>query len=54
MKRQAAGLEAKLFGSAARESGDFWLRQKSADGQSIVHVEGRDPDHNVYLGMEGV
>ena len=52
MKRQAAGLEAKLFGSAARESGDFWLRQKTADGQSIVHVEGRDLDHDLFLGME--
>jgi lipopolysaccharide export system permease protein len=52
MKRQAAGLEAKLFGSAARDSGDFWLRQKSADGQSIVHVEGRDLDRNTFVGME--
>jgi lipopolysaccharide export system permease protein len=52
MKRQAAALEAKLFGSAARDAGDFWLRQQTADGQSIVHVEGRDPDRNVFLGME--
>jgi len=52
MKRQAAGLEAKLFGSAARDSGDFWLRQKSADGQSIIHAEGRDLDHNSFLGLE--
>ena len=33
MKRHAAGLEAKLFGSAAREAGGFWLRQKTSDGQ---------------------
>ena len=52
MKRQAAGLEAKLFGSAARESGDFWLRQKTPDGQSIVHVDGRDLDRDVFLGIE--
>jgi lipopolysaccharide export system permease protein len=52
MKRQAAALEAKMFGSDARGAGDFWLRQKTGDGQTIVHVEGRDLDHDEFLGIE--
>ena len=52
MKRQAAGLEAKLFGSGARDAGGFWLRQKTVDGQSIVHVDGRDLDKDEFVGMQ--
>ena len=52
MKRQSAALEAKMFGAASRGAGDFWLRQKTADGQSIVHVDGRDLDRDEFLGME--
>jgi lipopolysaccharide export system permease protein len=52
MKRHAAGLEAKLFGSGARDAGGFWLRQKTADGQSIIHVDGRDLEKDLFLGLE--
>jgi lipopolysaccharide export system permease protein len=52
MKRHAAGLEAKLFGSGARDAGGFWLRQKTDDGQSIVHVDGRDLEKGEFLGIE--
>ena len=52
MKRQAAGLEAKLFGAGARGAGGFWLRQKTPDGQSIIRVEGRDLGHDLYLAVE--
>jgi lipopolysaccharide export system permease protein len=52
MKRHAAGLEAKLFGSRARDAGGFWLRQKSGDGQSIVHVDGRDLEKGEFVGVE--
>jgi lipopolysaccharide export system permease protein len=52
MKRQATGLEAKLFGAGARDAGGFWLRQKSPDGQSILHVDGRDLDHDTLLGVQ--
>jgi lipopolysaccharide export system permease protein len=52
MKRQATGLEAKLFGAGARDAGGFWLRQKSPDGQSILHVDGRDLDQNTLLGVQ--
>jgi lipopolysaccharide export system permease protein len=52
MKRHAAGLEAKLFGSGARDAGGFWLQQKTVDGQTIVHVDGHDLEKAVYLGVE--
>ena len=52
MKRQAAALEAKLFGAGAEGAGGFWLRQKTVDGPSIIHVDGRDVDKNVLLGVE--
>jgi lipopolysaccharide export system permease protein len=52
MKRHAAGLEAKLFGSGARGAGGFWLRQKSGDGQSILHVDGQDLEKHVFIGIE--
>jgi lipopolysaccharide export system permease protein len=52
MKRQAAGLEAKIFGSGARDAGGFWLRQKTIDGQSIVHVDGRDLNKDIFLGVQ--
>ncbi len=54
MKRHAAGLEAKLFGSGARDAGGFWLRQKTMDGQSIVHVDGRDLEKDRFPRRGGV
>ena len=52
MKRHAAGLEAQMFGARAQGAGGFWLRQKTPDGQTILHVDGRDLDHDLYLGLE--
>jgi lipopolysaccharide export system permease protein len=52
MKRQAGGLEAKLFGAGARDAGGFWLRQKTSDGQSIVHSDGRELDGGVFYGVQ--
>jgi lipopolysaccharide export system permease protein len=42
MKQQADAIEAKLFGAGGRASGSagLWLRQKSVDGQAIVHANG--------------
>jgi lipopolysaccharide export system permease protein len=42
MKQQADAIEAKLFGAAGRSSGSasLWLRQKSVDGQAIIHADG--------------
>jgi len=42
MKRQADRLEARLFGAAAAPGGNVWLRQKSVDGESVIHADGRD------------
>jgi lipopolysaccharide export system permease protein len=52
MKRHAAALEAKLFGAAARDAGGFWLRQKTVDGQSIVHADGRDLENGGFIGVQ--
>ena len=42
MKQQADALEAKLFGSGGQSSNvaGIWLRQKSVDGQAIIHADG--------------
>jgi lipopolysaccharide export system permease protein len=41
MKRQADRIEAKLFGAAANPNAGVWIRQKSVDGESILHADGR-------------
>jgi len=40
MKQRADAIEAKLFGPGGRMSGNagLWLRQKSVDGQAILHA----------------
>ena len=42
MKQQADAIEAKLFGAGGQHSGaaGLWLRQKSVDGQAIIHADG--------------
>ncbi|WP_158817946.1 LPS export ABC transporter permease LptG [Methylocapsa sp. S129] len=42
MKQRADAIEAKLFGSGGQSSGaaGLWLRQKSVDGQAIIHADG--------------
>ncbi len=53
MKRQAEAIEAKMFGAgAAAGGGGIWLRQKSVDGQSIVHSDGRGAIDDTYLRMQ--
>jgi lipopolysaccharide export system permease protein len=42
MKRQSDRLEAKVFGASANNSGGVWIRQKSVDGEAVVHADGRD------------
>ena len=41
MKRQADRIEAKLFGAAASSTAGVWIRQKSVDGESVLHADGR-------------
>jgi lipopolysaccharide export system permease protein len=52
MKRHAGALEAKLFGAAAQDAGGFWLRQKTVDGQSIVHADGRDLAKDAFINVQ--
>ena len=42
MKRQSDRIEAKLFGAGAGKSAGVWIRQKSVDGEAVVHADGRD------------
>jgi lipopolysaccharide export system permease protein len=49
MKQKADVIEAKLFGGGLSSGGEgLWLRQKSMDGQAIVHAD-RMADHGVTL-----
>ena len=52
MKRQSDALEAKLFGAAGAGGRGLWLRQKSVDGQSIVHAEGRDANNEAFAHVQ--
>lgn len=50
MKAQSDRLEAKLFAASGAVSGSaVWIRQKSVDGQAILHANSRDMAH-----LEGV
>ena len=42
MKRQANAIEDRLFGGGSADSGGVWIRQKSVDGEAVVHAEARD------------
>jgi lipopolysaccharide export system permease protein len=41
MKREADRIEDRLFGGGGDLSG-MWIRQKSVDGDAVVHADGRD------------
>jgi len=49
MKRHSDALEAKLFGAADQQgAAGLWIRQKSVDGQAIIHAE-RSADAGMTL-----
>ncbi|THD44305.1 MAG: LPS export ABC transporter permease LptG [Bradyrhizobium sp.] len=52
MKRQADRIEAKLFGSGASPSASVWIRQKSVDGESVLHADGRGEAQNALIGVQ--
>lgn len=53
MKRQSEAIEAKMFGAAGdSRSGGVWLRQRSVDGQSIMHADGRDADGHALIHVQ--
>ncbi len=43
MKQRSDDIEARVFGGPAPGSGGMWIRQKSVDGQAVIHAIGRDP-----------
>lgn len=52
MKRQADRIEAKLFGAAASPTAGVWIRQKSVDGESVLHADGRDDAAGTLLHVQ--
>jgi lipopolysaccharide export system permease protein len=52
MKRQSDAIEAKLFGAAGSRGGGLWLRQKSIDGQTIFHADGRDANDEAFVHVQ--
>ena len=49
MKRQSDALEAKLFGTSAQQgTAGMWIRQRSVDGQAIIHAD-RSADSGMTL-----
>lgn len=42
MKREADRIEDQLFGGGAGGNGGVWIRQKSVDGEAVVHADVRD------------
>jgi lipopolysaccharide export system permease protein len=52
MKRQANRIEAKLFGAQASGSAGVWIRQKSVDGDSVLHADGREDAKTGLIGVQ--
>jgi lipopolysaccharide export system permease protein len=44
MKQQSDRIENSVFGGPANPWGDLWLRQKSMDGEAILHAGGKGQD----------
>ena len=51
MKLQAERIEAKLFGGAAT-SRSVWIRQKSVDGQAVIHADGKEASGIDLIGVQ--
>jgi lipopolysaccharide export system permease protein len=52
MKQWSDKIENSVFGGPANPWGDLWLRQKSIDGQAIIHATGKDEDGTKLSGVE--
>jgi len=44
MKERSDQIENSVFGGRSNPWGDLWLRQKSVDGQAIIHAHGKEAD----------
>ena len=51
---EAAGrrIENDIFGGRSNPWGDLWIRQKSVDGQAIIHAAGKDAEGTSLNGVE--
>jgi lipopolysaccharide export system permease protein len=52
MKEKSDEIEASVFGGRSNPWGDLWLRQKSIDGQAIIHARGKNADATELVGVE--
>jgi lipopolysaccharide export system permease protein len=52
MKQKSDEIENSVFGGRSNPWGDLWLRQKSVDGQAIIHARGKEDDGAKLTGIE--
>ena len=52
MKQSSDEIENSVFGGRSNPWGDLWLRQKSVDGQAIIHARGKEADGTRLQGVE--
>ena len=52
MKQRSDAIENGVFGGRSNPWGDLWLRQKSVDGQAIIHARGKEDGGNILKGVE--
>ncbi len=52
MKQRSDQIENSVFGGRSNPWGDLWLRQKSVDGQAIIHARGKEEDGTRLEGVE--
>ena len=52
MKQRSDEIENTVFGGRSNPWGDLWLRQKSVDGQAIIHAHGKEAGGTRIQGVE--
>jgi lipopolysaccharide export system permease protein len=52
MKNKSDQIETAVFGGRTNPWGDLWLRQKSIDGQAILHARGKEEGGAKLSGVE--
>ncbi len=52
MKQRSDAMETQVFGGVATLWGDLWIRQKSIDGQAILHARSKEEDGAKLNGVE--
>ena len=52
MKERSDAIETAVFGGQSNPWGDLWLRQKSVDGQAIIHARGKEENGTKLRGVE--